>query len=306
MNILVADDDPVFLDTIARIILSLYPTAQIDSLDPESEISCQMGRRPYDLCFIGPGTDEAHPFDRFDRIGLASPHTALVFTTDHPRRDWAYKALTKGAMDFLVKPRADEFELIKTVSFALYRKAREIELQTTALRDPLTGVGNRQLFNEHVHALILNAKRAKERAAVLFMDVDGMKSVNDSHGHTVGDKLLQQVARRIIEQMRESDIVARVGGDEFAAILMRINRKSEIARIELNLNQTVSQTPFRIDELTLSVGLSCGSAVFPDDSEDIDRLVSLADQRMYHNKRSQKAARSAAATPMVWGQTSRI
>jgi len=297
MNILLADDDPTFHDTLARLVTTLCGKGvRIDRVHPGYDPARLAAACSYDLCFVGPQAGVEAAFELLDRMGRASPRTAMIFVADQGRRDWAYGALTRGAADYLVKDQVEEFDLLKTIAFALYRKARETELQGAALRDALTGIGNRQLFNEQVNALILNAKRAQESAAVLFMDVDGMKTVNDTYGHAAGDALLQQVARRITAQMRESDVVARVGGDEFAAILMRVSRRAEIIRIEENLNQAITRTPFQVGPVTLRVGLSCGAAIYPDECDDIPGLIALADQRMYEVKRGQKALVAAAAS----------
>ena len=176
---------------------------------------------------------------------------------------------------------------------------REAELSASALRDSLTGLGNRQLFREQAGKLIQQAKRAQAQVGMVFMDVDGLKPVNDSHGHHAGDQLLQQVARRILTRTRESDVVARLGGDEFVALLPGIEGAQMVNRVASDLTNAIGQTAFEVAGHTIHVGMSCGTAVFPRDSDDVDELVRIADLRMYEHK-SRRKAQGGQGRAMAW------
>jgi diguanylate cyclase (GGDEF)-like protein len=175
-----------------------------------------------------------------------------------------------------------------------------MELRTASLRDVLTGLGNRTLFREQASKLVQHAKRERNNVAVLFLDVDGLKPVNDSFGHLVGDQVLKQIARRLQERTRESDIVARVGGDEFLVLLGRIDSPESALKVGDDLSRAISQKIFAVDGHDISVGLSCGTALFPQDSENIDDLIRLADQRMYDVKALTKSRRPGGQ--LVWGR----
>ena len=131
------------------------------------------------------------------------------------------------------------------------------------------------------------AHRYKKSAAVMFIDLDGFKTVNDTLGHDAGDYVLKQVAQRMLACVRETDTVARVGGDEFLIIATEINSPDNAAQIAEKVIQTVSQ-PIVINGQQATVGTSIGIAIFPDHSDDMDRLIKLADEAMYKVKNAGK------------------
>jgi len=303
IKILIADSDPIFVMKIETILMdSTYQNCNIEVRRTPSEAAETLKAKYYDICLI------AHEFVADDRLclfnfhGSATNRTAIIVLSDLPRKDWAFAALQKGAMDFIVKDRIDAFSLVKSIAYAMFLKCKEFELRISALRDPLTGIGNRYLFDEQAQTLLNQAKRGQERAAILFMDVDGLKTINDTHGHALGDRLLNQVATRIVGLMRESDVVARVGGDEFVAILMHINAPNSIAMIERKLNRAVAQTPYQINGIDITIGLSCGCALYPDDSEEISELIKIADTRMYERKTKNKA-RTPRHPVLYWSKS---
>lgn len=260
-----------------------------------------------DLCLVDHDLAAADGFAFLRGTDLARPRTAFILLTDRPRRDMIYAALQHGAQNLLSRDRLDSFEMVKALAFALVHKGRELELTAGALRDPLTGLGNRALFNEQVKVLLEQARRNRERMAVLFMDVDGLKQVNDRLGHAVGDRLLQQVAGRIGGGLRKSDVVARLGGDEFAAVLPRPASDATVAQLMGELSRAVEAEPYRIESHTIHIGLSCGSALFPKDGRSVEDLLHLADSRMYADKAARRALAPRPPAPaMSWfaGKTS--
>ncbi len=210
--------------------------------------------------------------------------TAFVFVTVDSKKETAFQALTLGAMDYLIKANFTPFDLSKSIAYSLYRKFREIRLQTEALKDSLTGLGNRNLFNEQLNQAIARAKRDDEKVGVLMIDLDRFKPVNDKHGHLVGDELLKQVAERIVTETRGSDVVARLGGDEFAAVLIRVASREYLDRIRKKLAAAISDQPYKIDTHWLKIGASVGASLFPDDTENVHDLVHMADVHMYKEK----------------------
>jgi GGDEF domain-containing protein len=131
---------------------------------------------------------------RFDVLkGLKDKQvfTAFVFLTRNIKRTTAFEVLQMSAMDYLTNAKVDEFELAKCISYPLYRKHREVGLQTMALRDTLAGLGNRVLFEENLRMSVELAKRPNENLGVLYIDLDGFKEINDTHGHAGGDAILK-------------------------------------------------------------------------------------------------------------------
>jgi len=165
------------------------------------------------------------------------------------------------------------------------RKDFEVKLEHLANHDPLTGLPNRLLFIDRLDHAMQISKRYQSKSALIFIDIDGFKPVNDTHGHNVGDALLQEIATRLQGCVRISDTVARVGGDEFVMVIeniTNIDTAIKIAEKALLLMREV----FVLDELECHVGASLGLSIYPDDSEDLDELTKQADTAMYHAKNS--------------------
>jgi diguanylate cyclase (GGDEF)-like protein/PAS domain S-box-containing protein len=152
-----------------------------------------------------------------------------------------------------------------------------------AEHDFLTGLPNRMLFNNRVGQAIILAQRHRKLVAVLFLDLDGFKQINDSWGHAVGDKLLQSVAKRLVGCVRGSDTVSRQGGDEFVVLLSEVEHSEEPAIIATRMLAAVSEARF-IDQHELHVTTSIGVAVHPDDGLDPATLIKNADTAMYRAK----------------------
>lgn len=160
------------------------------------------------------------------------------------------------------------------------QKAQQDRIAFLARHDPLTGLANRITMAEQTERALGRARRSGRRVALLFLDLDRFKDINDSLGHHVGDELLRQVAERLRATVRSTDLVARPGGDEFIVLLESIGEPWEVARIAAKL-QVATAEPLRIDGHDLRVTVSIGGAIFPDDAEDADTLAKYADTAMY-------------------------
>ena len=156
-----------------------------------------------------------------------------------------------------------------------------------ALHDPLTGLANLRLIEELAVAAIAQARRAGEGVAVLFLDVDRFKRVNDTYGHGTGDDLLREVADRVRGQLREGDAVGRIGGDEFVVLLPRLSDGPEAAVAKLD---AALDGRYELGTVTVDASVSIGWAEFPDDADDIEALLKLADTRMYAAKLARRRA----------------
>ncbi|SAL65012.1 PAS/PAC sensor-containing diguanylate cyclase/phosphodiesterase [Caballeronia cordobensis] len=167
------------------------------------------------------------------------------------------------------------------------RQLEEERLSYLATHDALTGLLNRAQFGEHLRQAILRAKRKLTRVALLFIDLDGFKQINDTLGHGVGDLVLKTVASRIRQSLRESDVIARFGGDEFTVILEDITDPQDVARIAHNLVASIGR-PMDIDSTQARVTTSVGISLFPDHGAGPNELLKRADMAMYEAKDSGK------------------
>jgi diguanylate cyclase (GGDEF)-like protein/PAS domain S-box-containing protein len=163
--------------------------------------------------------------------------------------------------------------------------ARVMALQIThsAEHDYLTGLPNRMLLNDRIHQAITLAPRHTKQIAILFLDLDGFKHINDSLGHPIGDKLLQSIAGRLVNCVRASDTVSRQGGDEFVVLLSEAEQWEDAAIVARRMLAAVAE-PHMIDQQVLHVTTSIGVSVFPDDGSDAETLIKNADTAMYQAK----------------------
>lgn len=158
------------------------------------------------------------------------------------------------------------------------------ELYLRATHDALTGLPNRALFYDRLRQSMHTALRANGRLGILNIDMDGLKPINDGHGHRAGDAALREIATRMLGAVRRSDTVARVGGDEFAVILPNVGGRDDVDAQRVRLAQQVGE-PFEFEGRPLALGVSVGAALLPDDGTDMNALIEHADQAMYEAKR---------------------
>ena len=167
------------------------------------------------------------------------------------------------------------------------KKSAEAKLQYQALYDELTGLPNRRLLADRLSQTLSQATREHHIAALLYIDLDGFKLVNDSLGHAIGDLLLGQVSERLRARVRAADTLARLGGDEFVVVLGNLNEKSEAALVAQQLLQAIT-LPFVIEGQKITISASIGISVFPETASDAEGLLQQADSAMYAAKRSGK------------------
>jgi len=163
------------------------------------------------------------------------------------------------------------------------RKQTEERLEFLATHDPLTNLPNRVLFNDRVRHAVDLASRSEKKVAMMFLDLDGFKEVNDTLGHEAGDQLLKDLSTRLLEQLRESDTLARLGGDEFAFIIETINDRAAAGKVAEKILGTIAETMV-IDEHPVNVTGSLGVCVYPDNGEVVEVLLKQADAAMYQAK----------------------
>ncbi len=172
--------------------------------------------------------------------------------------------------------------------FAAVTKQRQVA-HHASMHDVLTGLPNRALFNDRLKQAIAQARRHRRALAVMFLDLDQFKDINDLHGHDVGDRVLKTVAQRLEQSIRSDDTVSRLGGDEFVFVLMEIPDQMSIAMIAETIMKAI-QAPLNVDvrdhNIDLSLKASIGISIFPKDGTTVDALVSSADLAMYQAKRS--------------------
>lgn len=226
-----------------------------------------------------------HPDDRertrpaFDDLlaGRSSQHLVFRFR----RKDGQYR--------YLEASMATQNDMIFFAALDVTNRETEKEqLHTLAYHDRLTGLSNRALFFERLHQIVAISLREKKKAAVIFIDLDGFKTINDTHGHHAGDKVLLAMAQRLTGLVRKADTVTRLGGDEFVIILHDVGSENDAVMVARKVLDVVGQDiPLDSGE-TVRVGASIGISLWPDHGVGIDNLLMAADRAMYQSKKKGK------------------
>lgn len=170
-------------------------------------------------------------------------------------------------------------------------KRERLQLRHSALHDALTGLPNRVLLLDRIEQALSQARRTGQRGVVLFVDLDGFKGVNDTHGHDVGDQVLKEAARRMREGLRASDTLARLGGDEFVLLSGEVGNEDQLRALSDKLRQAI-EAPYRIQSpdggvvFLVSLSASMGSCFFPEDGLQAQDLLRRSDEAMYRAKRA--------------------
>ncbi len=243
-----------------------------------------------DIILLDLGLPDAQGLDAVRRARAAAPRLPLIVLTGLDDEEIAGRALQEGAQDYIIKGQIDPRGLLRAIRYAIERKsmednARDMALQIahTAKHDDLTGLPNRALLKDRIDYAIALAARHKTKLAVLFLDLDGFKHINDSLGHSTGDKLLRSIAERLLDSVRGADTVSRQGGDEFVVLLADVTRVEDVAISASRILESVARV-HGIDEHDLYATASLGISIYPDDGEDAETLMKNADTAMYQAK----------------------
>uniref|UniRef100_UPI0030D79E5D CHASE2 domain-containing protein n=1 Tax=Argonema antarcticum TaxID=2942763 RepID=UPI0030D79E5D len=227
------------------------------------------------------------PTENEEAFTDARGNTHLIATKRSLHKDAAGNLFLVGVIRDITERKRLEEDLKRTAAELVHYnselKLSEDRLRHLAYHDTLTGLPNRKLFYERFSQSIEWARDNEQLMALLFLDLDGFKQINDTHGHDMGDLLLQAVAQRLTRCLRSSDTVSRLGGDEFTVILPAIPSASDVARVASKILSTITQ-PFVLKGETINVTISIGISLFPLNGDDINTLIKNADTAMYRAK----------------------
>jgi diguanylate cyclase (GGDEF)-like protein len=235
---------------------------------------------------------------RYFLIALGFLCAVLVVTTMGNVQGWHVNVIEPGGIDALL----NLLGILAVTAYFIWRMASDLRQALTRLEaenenirqsharidalahhDALTGLPNRILARDRFEQAVALARRSRESVALLFLDLDNFKAVNDSLGHAVGDRLLCDVAARLLGVLRASDTVSRQGGDEFLIVMGGVADKDAVAASAANIVDRLS-APFHVENMEISATCSVGIAVFPHDGDDFDTLLKHADMAMYRAK----------------------
>jgi len=302
-KILVVDDCADNIDLMLEILRDAGYMNVSSTMLPEQV--CDLHRQHcYDLILLDLQMPELNGFQVMKGLKEIEQDGYLPVLALTAQPNFKIAALEAGARDFISKP-FDLLEVHKRIHNMLEVRLLYKELaqyskkqQELALHDPLTGLPNRRLLEDRIATTLQHAARHGRKAAVMYLDLDGFKPINDTHGHATGDEILKLVAQRLVNSSRKEDTVARVGGDEFVIVLAEVANVASAQEPASKLIEVVSE-PYQIGELTLNLSTSIGIALYPDHAADVNQLIHMADQALYDAKRSGKNRHCVAQLPLA-------
>jgi diguanylate cyclase (GGDEF)-like protein len=287
-SILIVDDQEANVQLLEHMLQEAGYRCITSTLDPHAVYALHRDNH-YDLILLDlqmPGMDGFQVMEGLKEIETDRYLPVLVFTA---QPDHKLRALAAGAKDVISKP----FDLMEAKARIhnmlevrlLYRQLEQysLALESLALHDALTGLPNRRLLFDRLALSIAHARRNSSTMAVMYLDLDGFKQVNDSLGHDAGDALLRLVADRLVAAVREEDTVARLGGDEFVIALCESSHDEVVARLAEKVIQAVSQ-PYRIQGHDVHITASVGVGFYPAHGENVETLMKSADLALYEAK----------------------
>ena len=244
----------------------------------------RLSRGGVDVVLLDLNLPDSHGVNTFARTNAFAPDVPIVVLTDLDDQDLAMRLVQAGAQDYLTKVSVRPDSLVRSLLYALERHRLLSALRSLSLIDDLTGLYNRRGFTELGEQHLKLAMRTNRAVTLVYLDLDRFKDINDSHGHHVGDRALARVAEILRAAFRRSDIIARMGGDEFAVLALEAAGDSADLLVErlrtkvAEFNES-GEEPYR---LAMSLGVSRFSA---EARTKLDELLTAADSAMYSEKR---------------------
>ena len=243
----------------------------------------RLGPATFDICLLEQDLPDGDGLEIVRAAPARGCDAPIIMLTGGSSLDLDLEAMELGVADFLDKSRIDATSLERAIRFALSRRQQAQRLSRLAQHDELTGLANRSLFNDRLERALAWARRHERIAAVMVLDLNGFKIVNDRLGHGAGDRLLTIMGARLSGRLRETDTVARLGGDEFALVVENLTKPEHAGLVARKLLDAVV-SPVTIDSQDVTVTASLGVALYPQDGSQAATLLRAADQAMYRAK----------------------
>lgn len=285
LSILLVEDNPGDARLVREILAGAEaPRFKVRHVARLTQAVQRLRKARFDAIIVDLSLPDARGLEAIERLTEFAPLAPIIVLSANDDEALAVEAVQAGAQDWLIKGRGNGELLIRSLRYAMERKRLEVELARLALRDPLTGLANRAHFRDTLDQALNRASRANKLVALIYLDLDGFKPVNDTLGHAVGDALLKQVAARLKGCFRRGDTVCRLGGDEFTIVMEGLTRVDGAAKAARKILDVLGP-PFEAQGQLIGLSASIGVALFPTVAGDAEGLIELADAAMYEAKR---------------------
>ena len=285
-----AGDARLLREYLSYAAIARFEIVVVSRLDEAiSTLRARETETAFDIVLLDLALPDTHGLETFSDLARAVPEVPIVVLSGLDDNVLAVRAVQNGAQDYLVKGQVNDAALARALVFAIERHRMHTQLKALSIIDDLTGLHNRRGFWTLAPQQMKNAARQRQEMALYYADLDGLKQINDTYGHQHGDWALAQTAQALRQTFRESDIIARMGGDEFTVLAMSQSPgdiASAIARLHANIAErnAGSQRPF-------TVQISIGAVLFdPAQPQNLDELLARADKALYQVKREKQAA----------------
>jgi diguanylate cyclase (GGDEF)-like protein len=284
MKILLVEDDADDAEFLRQCLLRKNGRPiDITRTDRLGAATAALRNTPFDVVLLDLHLPDATGGECVERIQQAAPQVPIVVLSGQADEDYAVAILNRGVQDYLVKWEGDGRIILRSIRYAIERKRSETKLNYLARYDSLTGIPNRQYLRDQLERAATRALRTRTQMALLFLDLDRFKMVNDTLGHQLGDNLLRAAVQRLRDTVRPGDQLARLGGDEFAVLLEDVKGPLELEAVARAIIERF-QEPFLVGTRLVSVTASLGVTLCPTDSTDPMALLNNADIAMYQAK----------------------
>ena len=288
-HLLIVEDDPDDIYLIKELLRDESKRYTFSTCASLAECFEELEQHKYDLVLLDLGLPDSSGLATLDSLVAQQTFVPIVVLTGVSDENLGEQAIQQGAEDYLPKRIISRELLTRAISYAIERHRLVSELRTKAEQDPLTGLPNRSMIYDKLEFMISQSERSGRAFALVMLDMDKFKEVNDTKGHRFGDALLKAFAHRIKDVMRRSDYVARYGGDEFFMIVANYHDTEELKQLMQRKQQALSE-PYHFEfdgqDIAQSVSVSVGAMEW-EPGLSAEAMLERADQAMYRSKRKQ-------------------
>lgn len=301
IRILAVEDDDVDHLTLERALKSCELDVSTSRATTVDEAKIMLQKSDFDCVLLDYHLPDGSGLDLLRSVGgrMEDKYTAVIMLTGEDQFSVAVEAMKCGAQDYLAKKLVSSetlnISIVKALEIVdLQREVKETRQRNEelAFTDPLTGLPNRHVFDDRLDHLIRVSKRENLTFLIGILDMDGFKAINDNLGHQAGDDVLKVVASRLASVVRDSDTVARIGGDEFVLLLPKAEPTYGVETFSRRLLDAVAE-PISVKDVELRVGISMGLSQYPTHGSDRETLIQQADEAMYRAKKERAGMRMA-------------